>query len=99
MQMMIDKPAKDTEGKWRPDLVPWKVVIAISRVREYGVKKYGSVDNWKKVESKEYLNAVARHLIARFRGERIDPESGLPHSWHIACNIAFIVEREEYGHE
>lgn len=100
MQMMItDKPAKDTKGKWIPHLVPWKIVVAIARVREYGSKKYGSADNWKNVESRDYLDAMMRHMIARMRGELIDPESKLPHTWHIACNLSFIIEREEYGHE
>jgi len=24
-----------------------------------------------------------------------DPESGLPHIWHVATNIAFLIEMEE----
>lgn len=35
-----------------------------------------------------------RHLIAYQEGEELDEESGLPHLWHAACNMAFILEME-----
>jgi hypothetical protein len=25
----------------------------------------------------------------------VDEESGLPHLWHLACNIAFLIEMED----
>ena len=27
----------------------------------------------------------------------LDDESGLPHLWHLACNVAFLCERERWG--
>jgi hypothetical protein len=29
----------------------------------------------------------------------VDEESGLPHLWHLACNIAFLCEMEKGGNE
>ena len=28
--------------------------------------------------------------------EGLDNESGLPHLWHLACNVAFLCERERW---
>ncbi len=33
-----------------------------------------------------------RHLTAWWEGEDNDPESGLPHIYHAAANIAMLVE-------
>jgi hypothetical protein len=61
----------------------------------YGNKKYGSADNWKKVEPVRYRDAMMRHLLAYIDDpEAVDAESGLPHLWHAACNMAFLCEME-----
>ena len=36
-----------------------------------------------------------RHLLAYIDDPKsIDAESGLPHLWHAACNMAFLCEME-----
>lgn len=87
--------AKADKGKVRPTLVPTSLVWAVAKIREYGCEKYGSPDNWKQVEPQRYRDALYRHLLAYFSGEKNDAESGLPHLWHAACNIAFLIELEE----
>ena len=39
-----------------------------------------------------YWNAVYRHLMAIRRGELIDPDDGMSHALHIACN-GMILDR------
>lgn len=47
-------------------------------------------DNWKNgLDNTEILESAMRHLIAMLDGEELDPESGLPHSDHLLCNIMF----------
>lgn len=86
--------AKADEGKPRPTLVPPSLMKAVTAVREYGTRKYKDPDNWKKVSAERYRDAVYRHWLAYLDGENMDQESGLPHLWHIACNVAFLIEME-----
>ena len=86
--------AKADKGKVRPTLVPASLVLAVAAIREYGCKKYHDPENWKRVEPQRYRDALYRHLLAYFGGEKNDEESGLPHLWHAACNIAFLIDME-----
>lgn len=87
--------AKADSGKPRLTLVPRKILFDIARVREYGTKKYGDPENWRQVEPERYRDAAFRHLCAYLDDPTgTDEESGLPHLWHIACNIAFLCEME-----
>lgn len=86
--------AKADKGKVRPTLVPPSMILAIAKVREYGCEKYKDPDNWRKVEPQRYRDALYRHFLAYLSGEKCDEESGLPHLWHMACNVAFLVDLE-----
>lgn len=91
--MSYDQSIKADGGKPQLRLVPTSVVKCIARVREFGVKKYGNTDAWMKVEPERYVDAAYRHLIEYIkRPDSVDSESGLPHLWHLACNIAFLCE-------
>lgn len=88
--------AKADIGKPRLSLVPSQIIRDIARVREYGNDKYGDPENWKTVEPERYRDAAYRHLLAYIDNPAgIDEESGLPHLWHLACNIAFLCEMEK----
>ena len=90
-----DQSAKADAGKLQITLVPTQIIRDIAEVRMYGNKKYGSADNWKQVEPQRYRDALMRHLLAYIDDpESVDAESGLPHLWHAACNIAFLCEME-----
>lgn len=89
---LVDDTAKHDTGKPRPTLVPVSLINAVTAVREYGTQKYGHPENWRNVEAQRYRDALYRHWLAYLGGERIDPESGLPHMHHVACNAAFIIE-------
>lgn len=90
--------AKDDTGKRKLSLVPRKIIWDIAAIREYGTEKYGDPDNWKKVVPQRYRDAAFRHFLEYLDDpEGLDEESGLPHLWHLACNIAFLCEMENNG--
>ena len=91
----MDQRAKADAGKIRPTLVPVSAIRAIAAIREYGCLKYHDPDNWKRVEPERYKDAAYRHWLAYLDGEQNDTESGLPHLWHLACNIAFLIDLEQ----
>jgi hypothetical protein len=95
MEEMTNDTAKADKGKVRPTLVPPSLMLAVAAVREYGCQKYKDPENWRKVEPQRYRDALYRHWLAYLGGEKCDQESGLPHLWHIACNVAFLIELEE----
>ena len=93
-EAMNKQEAKADAGKPRPTLVPVSLIEAVASIREYGVAKHHDPDNWTKVEPQRYRDAMFRHWLAYLKGEELDPESGLPHLHHCACNLAFLIEME-----
>lgn len=89
--------AKSDAGKLKLTLVPRSIIRAIAIIREYGNNKYpeGGPDNWKEVGVDRYRDAAFRHFLAYLDDpDGSDVESGLPHLWHLACNVAFLCELE-----
>lgn len=84
---------KDDSGKLRYDLLPPVALEAVTRVLTYGAEKYAP-DNWRHVNNPDsrYFAAAMRHMMAHKKGEKIDPESGLPHLAHAACSLMFLLE-------
>lgn len=94
--MQNDQRIKADAGKLRLTLVPTELIRAVAVIREYGVNKYGESESWKRVEIQRYRDAAYRHFLAYLDDpESVDKESGLPHLWHLACNIAFLIELEK----
>ena len=94
---MNDQNAKRDSDKVEITLVPMEMVEAAAVVRMYGNEKYpdGGADNWKQVDVERYRNALFRHLFQYLREPYgIDRESGLPHWYHVTCNVAFITQKE-----
>ena len=92
----MNQEAKADTGKPRLTLVPRRILYDIARIREYGNRKYGDPENWKTVETERYRDAAFRHFMAYLDDPHgVDEESGLPHLWHLACNIAFLCEMED----
>lgn len=82
---------KHDGGKLRLDLVPAEIIEAVGAVATHGAEKYGE-GNWRKVEPKRYRAALMRHICAWLRDPYgKDKDSGLPHLYHIACNVAFLL--------
>lgn len=78
--------------KPRCDLFPLDTLVSISKVLTVGAKKY-SDNNWKKVENgyERYKAALLRHLAAIDSGEVDDPETGLPHVYHVGACVVFMI--------
>lgn len=96
MQTLTDQDAKADNGKAKLTLVPRSIIFDIARIREYGNQKYGDSENWKTVDVQRYRDAAFRHFLAYLDDPQgADAESGLPHYWHLACNVAFICEMED----
>lgn len=90
-----DQSAKADAGKPRLSLVPTQIIFDVARVREYGCKKYGDPENWRRVEVERYRDAAYRHLLKYLADPTgKDEESGLSHLAHLACNVAFLCELE-----
>lgn len=86
---------KADNGKTRLDLVSPTFIEAVGKIRTFGVQKYGDSDSWAKVEPKRYMAALLRHINAYRMGEETDKESGMPHLWHAACNLMFLIDLDE----
>lgn len=93
---MNNQEIKSDAGKLRLTLVPLEIIRNIASIREFGVKKYGKKESWKSVEVERYRDALFRHTLLYFEDPYgVDEESGLPHLWHLACNVAFLCELEK----
>jgi len=82
-------------GKLRYDLVPPEATEMLARVLTYGANKYDA-NNWQNLDEFEsrYTAAMFRHFEAWRKGEKVDPESGLPHLGHAFCNIMFLLWKD-----
>lgn len=82
---------KDDSQKIDWTLLPFDALESVVRVLAFGARKY-SRDNWRQVPGgrERYLAAALRHIVAILRGEKIDPESGEPHTAHLACCAIFL---------
>ena len=87
---------KDDQGKNRLDLIEPEFIEGVGKVLTFGAEKYEE-NSWQKVDNAEnrYYAAAMRHLLAWRKGEKIDPESGLNHLDHVACNIMFLQHFEK----
>ena len=91
-----DQEIKADDGKPQCRLVPSEIVRNIAVIREYGSRKYKDKESWRNVSVERYQNAMYRHLLAYIDDPKgVDEESGLPHLWHLACNVAFLCELQK----
>ncbi len=87
---------KHDDGKPPIDLVPTEMIVAIAKVLGFGAKKY-SRHNWRGgIAYSRVYSALQRHLMAWQGDEKNDSESGLPHLWHAACCLSFLITYEEH---
>lgn len=70
-----------------------EALLGVGAVGTFGADKYCD-DGWLEVDNgiERYSSAMLRHYLAIKRGELIDPDSGLPHSHHVAWNALAVAE-------
>jgi len=110
--MGVEDPTQDinsgittryNKGKIMYQLVPWEWLEVLAKIFTMGAMKYAP-NNWKLSLNtndhddavEERLGSAWRHLIARLKGEVLDPESGEPHLGHTAWNILFVMWYDMY---
>jgi hypothetical protein len=83
MKFDQDKPMFDLVDPWFHE--------ELAQVLTHGANKY-KPNNWQKVKNAKsrYIAALERHVNAFKKGEINDPESGLSHMAHVACNAMFL---------
>lgn len=76
-------------------LLPPELLEGISAVLQFGAVKY-SERNWELgMAWSRPFGALMRHMWAWWRGEDVDPETGMSHLWHAGCCIAFLIAYEQ----
>jgi len=87
---MTTSGVKFDGDKVRMDLLDPEFLHGVAEVLTLGAQKYDD-HNWRKgiVFSRLY-GATQRHLNAFWVGERNDPETGLHHLLHAACELMFL---------
>ena len=76
--------------KPRMDLLDPIALEGLAAVLTFGAKKYAA-HNWRGgLSYSRLIAALLRHTFAIVRGERLDPESGLPHINHVGCCWMFL---------
>lgn len=92
----MEEGRKDDQEKPDWSLLPLATVERVVEVLDHGARKY-SRENWRLVPELErrYYAAVLRHLRAWQGGQRLDPDSGLPHLAHAMCSLVFLLTVEE----
>lgn len=89
---------KADSGKAQLSLVPRRIIWDIAKVRMYGVNiKYPETgrDGWRNISKERLQDAMFRHMLRYLDDpDGVNDESGLPHLWHVAVNVAFLCEIE-----
>jgi hypothetical protein len=81
---------KHDQKKVRLELIDAEFTEELGRVLTLGAEKY-SAENWRAgLHFKRVLGAIKRHTAAMERGEDRDPETGLLHAAHLACETMFL---------
>jgi hypothetical protein len=77
-------------GKVPLDLMPTDALEMVARVIEFGAKKYRRRGWEVGIPYSRVVGPLLRHVFKWMRGEDNDPETGLSHMAHAACNALFI---------
>jgi len=92
-----DAGAKDSKprgAKPPMHLLPVRSLWGIARAFGHGRAKGYERDSWRRAREDwrdAYASAAMRHLCAVMDGEVIDPESGLPHVYHLGATVLILI--------
>lgn len=83
--------------KPRYDLLPVEALEQAVLVYTFGATKY-SAHNWRKgITYSRLYSALQRHISAFWRGENLDPETGLSHLAHATFNVLALLQFQLEG--
>lgn len=95
----MDTPVNNKIGiKYDTDKLRWDLLDVdfpegIVKVLTFGAKKYDP-NNWRKLVdnngTERCYAAFMRHMVEWRKGNKVDPETGIPHIFHAACNLYFL---------
>jgi len=87
------------KGKIDLDQCPTSIIAAVALGFMKNSTKYGGKypdNNWRRgMDHSTPYNCMLRHLMQYKDGEDLDVDSGLPHLYHAACNLAMLIEYME----
>jgi len=84
------KGLKFDKEKPRLDLLDPAYLTGVAEVLTFGANKYAA-HNWRHgIHYSRLIAAAYRHLGAINAGEDLDPESNLPHAYHLGCCVMFL---------
>ena len=78
--------AKQSELRYRCDLLPAKATLAVAAVLHHGEVKYGK-DNWRGIPQSDHINHAMTHYLAWLAGDKSDDHLG-----HAACRALMAIE-------
>lgn len=88
---------KFDDDKNRIDLWSPYAIEETAKVLTYGANKYAD-HNWMKgMNYHRVYRAALGHLLAFWRGEEADEESGISHLAHAMCCVMFLLHYETTG--
>lgn len=94
---LSEKATFKPSRKLRLHLVPWAAITEVAKVMDFGADKHGRYNWMQGGDWSELVDAAMRHLLAWVEGERVDPETGLSHLSHLACNVLMLICCEKNG--
>lgn len=90
MAKPLSEGTKHDQEKVRYDLLSPLFLLGVSEVLTFGAEKYAEY-NWAKgINYNRLVRAAIGHILDFWKGEDLDPESGLPHLWHAGCCLMFL---------
>lgn len=94
----LREPTKFDGDKVMHELLATEYLEGTAKVLTFGAKKYAA-GNWAdgSFKASRLVGALKRHLEAYVSGEKLDPESGLPHLYHASCCLMFLSTQDERG--
>lgn len=78
---------KQSEKKYRMDLVPPLALLRVAYVLWYGAKRYPE-NNWRKLSQAEHLNSMEVHIQQLKSGDESEDHAG-----HLATRALFFLEQ------
>src|SRR5688572_5557820 len=93
----MEKGVKHDQHKRRLDLLSVPAMEGTADVLTHGANKYGD-RNWELgLDYNRPYGALLRHLYAWWNGEDADPDSGMHHLDHAACELMFLQHYSKTG--